>query len=323
MNKYIEHGEKFLLDCMAPLARSYDVVKNKWVKPYPEVTGYLLSYFATYYGSNILDCATNSSPCKAMKAAGYLLKIQHPLGGFPSWDSQKILYTFDTGQIMHGFLKMYQILGDPRYLQAATKCFNFILRGTLGPGEILPGYDLDKKCYIPIGKGFYSDHRAFAIQAKILEGLNLLLNINYDSKVLKFYNELVSYSVVTNIWQDSHPLGYYLEGMYACMRDDIVNNYTRHIASKIDNGFLPSSAGKKYAYVSGSAQIAICLLKAGYRKEAIEIRNWLRKVQGKNLCGGLFQYANRDASLNTDIHTEINSWGTKYFCELERMLDGQ
>lgn len=312
MNSYIERGENFLLDCLDPLARSYDVIKNRWVKPYPEVTGYLISYFATYY---------QPVPFKIENAAEYLLTTQHSLGGFSSFDSPKILYTFDTGQIMHGFLKMYQALKDERYLRAAIKCFNFILRGTLGPGEILPIYDCRKHCYIPNGKGFYKKPTTFTIQAKNLEGIQLFIEITNSKEAISFYKDLKQYSLITPIIKETHPLGYYLEGHIAIGVKN--EKMLQLIIPVIKDGFLYSEKGVNYAYVSGSAQIAICLLKAGYKKEAIEIRNWLRKVQDNHSSGGLFQYANRDAFLNTEIHTEINSGGTKYFCELERMLDGQ
>lgn len=46
MNNYIEQAERFLNSCVFDgLAHSYDVNNGIWVKPYPEVTGYLLNYF--------------------------------------------------------------------------------------------------------------------------------------------------------------------------------------------------------------------------------------------------------------------------------------
>ena len=59
----------------------------------------------------------------------------------------------------------------------------------------------------------------------------------------------------------------------------------------------------------------------GYTDEAKKIREYGRMVQKKSDTGGLFQYADRNGDLNRDIHSEINSWGTKYFCELERMME--
>jgi hypothetical protein len=44
-------------------------------------------------------------------------------------------------------------------------------------------------------------------------------------------------------------------------------------------------------------------------------------IQSNHDSGGLFQYANADGSLNHDVHTEINSWGTRYYAQLERLFE--
>ena len=47
MNKYIERGEKFLKNCVFNgLAHSWNVESKTYVKPYPEVTGYVIKYFS-------------------------------------------------------------------------------------------------------------------------------------------------------------------------------------------------------------------------------------------------------------------------------------
>ena len=75
-----------------------------------------------------------------------------------------------------------------------------------------------------------------------------------------------------------------------------------------------------YAYVSGVIQLGIILFKMGYMNEARKICEYGRVVQSMDESGGLFQYAKEDGSLDDHVHTEINSWGTKYFCQLEAML---
>lgn len=46
MNLHVARGEGFLKNCMFDgLAHSYDVAEQRYVKPYPEVTGYIIKYF--------------------------------------------------------------------------------------------------------------------------------------------------------------------------------------------------------------------------------------------------------------------------------------
>jgi hypothetical protein len=86
------------------------------------------------------------------------------------------------------------------------------------------------------------------------------------------------------------------------------------------NGYIAYTPELEYAYVSGVIQLGILLFKLGYVEEARKIRAYGRTVQEKDTCGGLFQYADSEGNLDHHVHTEVNSWGTKYFCELERLM---
>lgn len=103
-NIYIELGENFLNNCVFDgLAHSYDVKKGKYVKPYPEVTGYILKYFSDY---------SDSIENNIIKAADYLVEIQDKnVGGYYSFDNKNVLYSFDTAQITRGLLSLYKKLG--------------------------------------------------------------------------------------------------------------------------------------------------------------------------------------------------------------------
>jgi hypothetical protein len=117
-------------------------------------------------------------------------------------------------------------------------------------------------------------------------------------------------------------MGYFLEGLMAYGKNDIVFDIlSKKIIPRVQkNGFISYSEELSYSYVSGSVQLGILLYKNGYKEQAYSIAKWSSIVQDNHESGGLFQYANSDATLNYDVHTEINSWGTKYYCELNRLL---
>ena len=85
-NKYVEEGEKYLKKCVFKgLAHSYDVKSKKYVKPYPEVTGYVIKYFCDYY--EVL-------PSNILKAANNLVKLQDKkTGGYMSFEDKNMLFS--------------------------------------------------------------------------------------------------------------------------------------------------------------------------------------------------------------------------------------
>ncbi len=314
MTEPLEKAENFLLTCIRKgLAHSFDTVTGKWVKPYPEVTGYLLSYFA----KNAPD-----APMEIFAAAKKLAGMQHPSGGFPSFFRHDILYTFDTAQILHGFASLYKWTKENRFLERAQKCADFILDMQLVNGALFPMFDLVKNAkYVEIKGGTWGTTFSF-IQVKNIEGLCLLQELTGDDRYKQASEKLVGFGKKNCDLTYTHPGAYCLEGMWAIGEHEFVaKKLKEQVIGRIEkNGFLPYGKDLSYSYVSGSVQMAILLFKTGFKEQATLIREWVKKVQSNHESGGLFQYANKEGQLDSTVHSEINSWGTKYFCELERLF---
>jgi len=310
----IKLAEDFLLTSLKDgLAHSYDVEKNCWVKPYPEATGYLLSYFSEHF---------EDVPSQILYVANRLCRIQHKTGGYTSFDDNRYLFTFDTAQIMHGFASLYEKTDEEKYLDVAKKCAEFIIKMQIDNGGMFPIYDTTLNAKYVNKNGGWG--RCFShIQVKNIEGLLLLYELTNDSRYMESAVRLRDYGKKHCDLTFTHPGAYCLEGMLAISEKDFVYNKLKDEIVPIIQpyGFSPYSKGLSYAYVSGSVQMGILLYKVGLKKYANSILGWARKVQSNHNSGGLFQYANADGSLNHDIHTEINSWGTKYYAQLERLFD--
>ena len=335
MNTHIERGEKFLMDCMRltpngkPLAHSYCTKTEKWVKPYPEATGYILSYFCDTYGGHLSEVPNFR---ELIIAADYLCAIQSKEGGFPSFDFKRAYYVFDTVQVIYGLLKMAFFTKADGYFEVVKKGIDFLLLSSAkcDPIRGIPHIFTEGK-FMHLNKGFYQE--GYAICAKIIEAIPYLITLDVmhykmpnspnNSRLAKLMCTLISWasSKVSSLIIETHPYAYFLEGLSGFNKDTLLKAVQGLSLRVHENGYLASFQSNSFAYTSGSAQVGILLHGAGYKKEALKIRNWCRRVQNKHKSGGLFQYANKNCSQNTDVHSEINSWGTKYFLELERLFN--
>lgn len=310
----IHLAERFLEQCIRDgLAHSYDVIKKTWVKPYPEVTGYLLSYFAN-------DTRSNEVRSSVITAAEKLIVIQDDQGGFPSFSDEHYLFTFDTGQIIHGLASLFKKTGEQKYLSAATACGEFVCDMQLPDGSMFPVYDLRYGAKYVDNDGTWGNSFS-PIQAKNIEGLLLLSGLTSNEKYRTAAQKLARWSKQHCDLTYTHPGAYCLEGLLAIGEEEFVRDRLKEeIIPRIgSNGFLAYSEDLPYSYVSGSVQMAILLFKLGFKEESRSILEWARVVQSNHFMGGLFQYAGKDGELDDHVHTEMNSWGTKYFAQLERM----
>ncbi len=201
---HIQKAENFLLDAIRNgLAHSYDVIRRKWVKPYPEVTGYLLSYFSKFY--EIL-------PPKILDAARTLCNLQHKIGGYSSFSHNKLLYTFDTAQIMHGLASIYKKIHNQKYLDCAIKCGEFILRQQISSGAMFPIYNIKLGASYVNKKGTWGETFS-PIQVKNIEGLLLLSEITKNSSYKECVQKLRNFGLRHCDLTYTHPGAYYLEGL--------------------------------------------------------------------------------------------------------------
>lgn len=318
-NTYINTGENFLKACVFNgLAHSYDVPTNKYEKAYPEVTGYIIQYFCENY---------DKLPSNIIKAGNKLVKIQNKnTGGYASFGSKYSLFSFDTSQILIGLGALYQKTGKNKYKNAAIKAGNFLLMMQMGNGSIAPIYDSRRNELIISNKTYLIWNGPWSgLMCKLTEGFQALYELTKESKYIEAKNKTADFYINAKYIEYTHPLGYWLEGLYEANKLDKVNSILKEkVIPRIQqNGYIPYKENLEYAYVSGIIQLGIILFKMGYTNEAKKIRSFGRLVQEKHESGGLFQYSDCNGNLDNHIHCEINSWGTKYFCQLERLMEHQ
>jgi hypothetical protein len=313
----LERAERFLRACIhRDLAHSFDTLHGKWVKPYPEVTGYLLSYFSNYHPDDLKSWEI---------VANQLVSLQSEYGGFPSFYNSEFLYTFDTGQIMHGLLSLYLEVGNQEYLDSARQAGDFLLSMQLSDGSMFPVFntkDRTRVVHQAQADGANWGSTFSYIQVKNAEGLQLLFKITGEQKYQKAALLLAEMPKKYVDYRYTHPLGYYLEGLWSLGKKSEVKRILKNkVIPRIKaNGFISYFPKAPYSYSSGSAQLAILLAKCGYASRATIILSWIKKVQAQHVSGGIFQYAAASGKPDVSIHQEINSWGTKYFAELLRLV---
>lgn len=314
----LKAAEHFLRICVQRgLAHSFDTVSGTWVKPYPEVTGYILSYFADHYPRRMKDW---------MSSGDTLVDLQGQAGGFASFYDPEYLYAFDTAQIMHGLLSLYRHTKEKRYLASAVRAGEFLQYMQLNGGLMFPlfnAHEGSRIVYQPNSDASNWGSTFSYIQVKNAEGLQLLAKITGDKRYQQSALALAEFPVRRIDYSYTHPLAYYLEGLWSMGKTTQVKQILEQkiIPRLKDGGFIPYFPKAAYAYTSGSIQLAILLAKTKHLYEARQILTWAQKVQSHHGSGGLFQYALPSGEPDGTIHREINSWGTKYFAELLRLVN--
>ena len=315
-NSYVEKGESFLKACVfGGLAHSYDVLTKRYVKPYPEVTGYILKYFCDY---------AEEIPSNIIRAANKLVRIQDKkTGGYASFANDGTLYSFDTSQILIGLSALYKRQKKEKYKEAAIKAGNFLLMMQMDNGAIAPTYDR-KKNEIVIEKNLYNIWNGpwSGLMCKLTEAFQALYEITDDFKYIEVKRKIADFYVDAEYIEYTHPMGYWLEGLIEGEKFEKVDKILKEkVVPRVRaNGYIPYKENLNYAYVSGIVQLGIILYKRSFFNEAEKIKNFVRSVIDRYDIGGVIQYCDKNGNLDVSVHSEINSWGTKYFCELERMF---
>jgi uncharacterized protein YyaL (SSP411 family) len=103
-----------------------------WSSSYPETTGYIIPTLLSM--AEVLERPKLTE--RAMRAADWLLSVQHADGGWPGGriGEQRPSVVFNTAQVVRGMLAAHARSGDPRYLQAADRACTWIAQVQEGDG---------------------------------------------------------------------------------------------------------------------------------------------------------------------------------------------
>jgi len=106
----------------------YDVRLASWGPLYPETTGYIIPTFYDYAAVSKDDSFRD----RAIRMANWLLPLQLESGAFPigplwpEWERRPIV--FDTGQIVHGLVRVYEETTEPEYLHSAQRAGDWLVQ---------------------------------------------------------------------------------------------------------------------------------------------------------------------------------------------------
>ena len=94
-----------------------------WDVPYPETSGYIIATFlacSDYLGDTILVE-------RARRIGDWEIAIQAPNGGVLSRPGRPETRVFNTGQVILGWLALFERVGDERYLAAARRAGDYLV----------------------------------------------------------------------------------------------------------------------------------------------------------------------------------------------------
>jgi DUF1680 family protein len=125
---YLKAGIAWLLHAQSVaggrgFAHSY-ALKTGWSDAYPETTGYIaktLLIYSRIYGQQEPRRA-------ALTACDWLLEVQKNGAIVSPLFSEEDGVVFDTGQVLFGLIQAYRSTGDDKYLQAAIKAGDWLVK---------------------------------------------------------------------------------------------------------------------------------------------------------------------------------------------------
>jgi hypothetical protein len=105
----------------------YDLRAGTWGPPYPETTGYIIPTFFDY----AQYCGDDAFRTRAVRMANWLMSLQLPGGAFPIgplWpDWERAPLVFDTGQIIHGLVRVFEETQRDDFLISARLAGNWLV----------------------------------------------------------------------------------------------------------------------------------------------------------------------------------------------------
>jgi malonyl-CoA O-methyltransferase len=282
------------------------VVHHQTKNVTPEVTGYLIT---SLYNSGEKEFAFDLTRWE--------LKIQKKDGSFAA-PGIEISYTFDTAQVIRGFLTVANDM--PEVKPAIFKACDYMLTQIDEKGEIhTPSEDMWN---LPNGGKLSKYCNLFCI-APLLEAgkkFNQSLYVKAAQQSLNFYkNKKDITEFKPELGTLSHIFGYMMEALAELGEQELAQKGLEQALKiqKID-GAIPAYPGAEWVCSTGMAQLGLAWFKIGNHAKAQEMLHYLEKIQ--NASGGF--YGGYGKNVQYFDKQEI-SWANKFFIDLYLLVKGK
>lgn len=280
-------------------------VHHKTKNVTPEVTGYLIT---SLYNAGEKEFARD--------LACWEMTVQKPDGSFMAPDN--ISYTFDTAQVVRGFLS---VLDDmPEVESHIRRACDFVVSQIDEKGEVhTPSY---KSWEQPGGYVLSKYCNLFVLEPLLAAGKRLNENkyVEASRKALSFYKsqpDLVEFK--SNIGTLSHIFGYMLEALADLGEHDLVRKGMEQvIAIQKNNGAIPAYPGVDWVCSTGMAQLGLAWYKIGEKQKAGQVLKYLEGMQ--NASGGFYGGYGKGVKYFPEM--EI-CWANKFFIDLYLLVRGE
>ncbi|OHB63075.1 MAG: hypothetical protein A2Y76_04970 [Planctomycetes bacterium RBG_13_60_9] len=275
------------------------VVHHRTDRVTQEVTGYLIP---TLYNAGERQLAYDLARWEA--------SVQRADGGFvcPTAD---VPYTFDTAQVMRGFLA---VLDDLPELEGNLRRACDYVESHIGPdGEVR--HDSYETWQVSDG-GSFSPYCNLYVLPPLLEAGRRLSQPQYTEAVersvayFKCKPDLVTFK--SELGSLSHIFGYLLEALVDLGEIGLARKGLDQAAAvQKSDGAIPAYPGVDWVCSTGMAQLAVAWWKIGEKEPAIRARKYLETIQ--NLSGGFYGSYGEGSQY---LPNEEISWAAKYFIDL-------
>lgn len=248
-------------------------LRRGWMPPYPETTGYIIP--------TLLRCA-DSDPNyieRARTMGDWEMEIQLPSGAVRGGIGiNEYPIVFNCGQVILGWVSLYQHARDERYLQAAMRAADWLVSIQDADGK------WTRHTYLDAPRAYHA-----RVAWPLLEVYALCGDTRYKTAALRFLAWLVPQQRKNGFFPHmaldptqkpiTHTIAYTLRGVLECSRllgDEGASAYAavqRAVSQLLDahpqtaaTGWLPAELDESWAGVSnhtcltGNAQLAIVML---------------------------------------------------------------
>jgi malonyl-CoA O-methyltransferase len=268
-----------------------------------EVTGYLIP---TLYraGERRLAC----------DLARWEASVQRADGSFvcPTAD---VAYTFDTAQVVRGFLAVLDDL--PELESNVRRACNYVETHIAADGEVL--HDSYETWRVADGSSFspYCNLYVLPPLAEAGRRLDQPRYVEAAHRSLRYFKrrpDVVTFK--SELGSLSHIFGYILEALVEMGETDLARKgLAQAVALQTPEGAIPAYPGVPWVCSTGVAQVALAWWKIGEKEPARKALRYLETIQ--NPSGGFYGSYGPGAQY---LPNEEISWAAKYFIDLSLLI---